>query len=423
MANKEEIKRWNYAQDADITFGEVHQSKLPKIILAGVITGIVVLGTLAIVFRAYIMDAITNPQVTFTDTVSINENGVLEIDAEITNARFFEPLSYVYGYDNETGEIRNAKYNLNIDSSALDINKIGDYSIIYHSYNRVFSEDYEMIVHLRDKTPPVISLELDEDKPYHVDLSTSGTYTLTLIRGKDTVSFNSRNYVKSILDNYTKDESKLIIEYPEKINFNSDTTEIVYTATDEAGNMGTTSLTLFIQDDIDAIKAEQERALREAEEERKKLEEDKKKLEEEKKQHEEDKKKAEEISSAPEKDTNSQSSTNYENSVNSTSNGNTNNENSDEGNTENSQTYTSQPAPEPASIAAADVTISLSAVDYDEYAVANACIAALVYRGTSGSAMPTGMPGFDIPLAPGVYSIIWKTTDGLSCTQKLTLTE
>ena len=46
-----------------------------------------------------------------------------------------------------------------------------------------------------------------------------------------------------------------------------------------------------------------------------------------------------------------------------------------------------------------------------------------VVSDTTGVASPSGMPGWDIPLDPGVYTVTWTTTDGLSCTQKLTLTD
>lgn len=422
MANREEMQSWNYAHDADITFGEVHQSKLPKIILICVILGILILSILAVVFRAYIMDAINNPQVSFKDSVTVNGDGIYEIDYEITNAKFFEPKEYIYGYDSETGEIKGAKYNVEIDSSNFNPNEVGDYSIVYHSSNRVFSQDYTILVHLRDKTAPVITLELDEKAPYHVDLSTSGAYTLTLIRGKDTDKFDPKNYVKTVTDNYSKDEN-IKIEYPTNIVFTTDTTDIIYTATDEAGNMSTISLTLFIQDDVDAIKEANEQALKEAEEERKRLEDEKKKLQDEKEQREEEDKKKEEEN----KNNNSKSDNNSSNTDNNNNNnGGNNNGNNNNGGGE--QTYTPEPVqpepePEPASISASDVTLSLSAIGYDEYQVANACIAAVTYRGSAGSAMPHGMPGFEVPLDPGVYTITWTTTDGLSCTQILTLTE
>lgn len=407
------VQSWNYADDADITFGEVHESKLPKVILAFTLIGIVVLGVAAFLFRNFILDYINNPQLEFNEKVTlVNERYTVE--AEISNSQFFNPNSYIAGYDQNTGKVSNIDYEYTIDDSNFNPNTTGTYTIYYHSSNRVRSEDYELDVVLKDKTPPTITLELDKKKPYHVDLTESGAYQLVLIRGKDTTNFDPKNYIKSVTDNYTKDPDKIKIEYPSNINFSSHTVDVIYSATDEAGNMDTVSLTLIIEEDIDALKQKQEEELKKAEEERLRIEEEKQKLEDEKqKQNEKDKDK--------DPDNGNDDSSSQGGGNNPGGGGN------------NQQPVVTQPVvtqpppvvttPEPSSISAKDVTISLSACGYDENYIAQQCINALVYRGSTGVASPSGMPGWDIPLDPGVYTVTWTTTDGLSCTQKLTLTD
>lgn len=408
--DQDAIQTWVYAHDADITFGEVHQSKVPKIALICTIAGIVVVGGLSFAFRDYISDYINNPQVVFSSEYVNEQDGKLYVDAEISNKDFFNPKKYILGYDKDTDEIKNAKYEVSIDTSQLNFDAVGSYPIIYHSHNKVISEDYEVIINVKDKTAPVITLELDEDKPYHVDLSENGSYKLTIIRNEENKkNFDPGNYIKSVTDNYTTDPDKIQVDYTKHIDFTAKSVDIIYNAYDESGNRGMTALTLIIEEDVDAIQKENEEALKKAEEERKQLEKEKEQLEKEKEELEEKK-----------DDDNSNDNDNNNNNNSGGSGGN---------NVTPPPQQQQQPDPppqqhyEPSSISARDVTLSISACGSDEYAIANACIAALTYRGSAGSAMPSGMPGFDVPLDPGTYTITWTTSDGLSCTQTLTLTE
>lgn len=391
---------WDYAEDADITFGEVHASKLPKILLALTFLGLIALGVAAYMFRDYISDYINNPQIQFKDMV-VEENGIYSVDAEISEAESFDPNSYILEYDLETKLVENVGYTYTIDDSQFNPNEVGDYSIFYHSSNLVSSEDFELVVHLRDNTPPVISLELDENKPHHVSLSENGNYKLVLTRGKDTQDFDPKNYIASVTDNYTTDNIELI--YTDKFDFTASSLDVIYSATDEFGNTASISLTLIIEEDMEAIKQKEEE-LRKAEEERKKKQEE---LEAKQEALEEKENKLEQGQ--------------Y-------SSGGSSGGNSSQGSYTPPQSSYEEPVyvpeeTEKTSISARDVTVSLSACGNDENAIVNQCIAALDYRGSGGSAMPTNMPGFDIPLDVGTYTVTWTTTDGLSCTQTLTITE
>ena len=423
MVNSD-IKVWNYKYDADITFGEVHVSKLPKIILTFVIIGIIVLGVTIFLFKDYIYDYANNPQLQFNEKVEFLD-GEYAVDYEVSNSAYFKPEAYMedatYNKANNSYDIDTNNLAYTYEITGDDITKqteVGDYKVIYNSSNRISSESKELIVHLKDTTPPVINFELSDKAEYHVDLDKTGSCQLVLIKGKDTTNFDPRKYIKSVTDNYSK-EDKIKIEYPSNITFNQDTIDIIYAATDEADNTATASLKLIIKEDIDKLEEERQKALKAAEEEKKRrLEEEKKRKEEEEKKKEQDSSSSDDSSTSPKTTTN-------------------NNNQNPGGNVVTTQYYpavtnppqtTTAPPPttttttttEKPSIKANPVTVSIKE---GEDAIVQKCINNVIFRGTTGSAQPYGMPGFDCQLAVGTYTITWKTTNGLSCTQKLTITE
>ena len=421
---------WNYKHDADITFGEVHVSKLPKIILIFTLIGIVVIGVTIFLFKDYIYDYTNNPQLQFNDKVTLRNDGKYEVDYEISNSAYFKPEAYMEDatYDKETNTYNvsdDLPYEYKIEGDDITTQtEVGQYTISYLSRNRATTEQKDLIVNLKDTTPPTITFELSENADYHVELDKTGSCQLTLIRGKDTTNFDPRKYIKSITDNYTKDdyftgddaEKDGHVIYPKNISFINDTVDIIYQATDEAGNNGTASLKLIIKEDVDKIKEEQEKALKEAEAEKKRLEAEKKKAEDEKKKLEEEKKKLEDSQADK---TTTQSSGNH---------------NGNGGYSQQPAYTTQQPAvtqppattqattttTEKPSIRANDVKVSIKE---GEDAIVQKCINNVIFRGAAGTAQPFGMPGYDCQLAVGTYTITWKTNTGLSCTQKLTITE
>ena len=422
MVNSD-IKVWNYKYDADITFGEVHVSKLPKIILTFVIIGIIVLGVTIFLFKDYIYDYANNPQLQFNEKVEFLD-GEYAVDYEVSNSAYFKPEAYM-----EDATYNKADNSYDIDTNNLaytyeitgdDITKqteVGDYKVIYNSSNRVSSESKELIVHLKDTTPPVINFELSDKAEYHVDLDKTGSCQLVLIKGKDTNNFDPRKYIKSVTDNYSKDD-KIKIDYPSNITFNQDTIDIIYAATDEADNTATVSLKLIIKEDIDKLEEERQKALKAAEEEKKR------RLEEEKKRKEEEEKKKEQDSSSSDNSSTSPKTTTNNNNQNPGGNVVTTQyqvvTNPPQTTTAPPPTTTTTTTTEKPSIKANPVTVSIKE---GEDAIVQKCINNVIFRGTTGSAQPYGMPGFDCQLAVGTYTITWKTTNGLSCTQKLTITE
>ena len=151
-------------------------------------------------------------------------------------------------------------------------------------------------------------------------------------------------------------------------------------------------------------------------------EEKKRRLEEEKKRKEEEEKKKEQDSSNSDDSSTSPKTTTNNNNQNPGGNIVTNPAvtNPPKTTTAPPRTTTTTTTTEKPSITAKPVTVSIKE---GEDAIVQKCINNVIFRGTTGSAQPYGMPGFDCQLAVGTYTITWKTTNGLSCTQKLTITE
>lgn len=378
-----QIQEWNYAHDADITFGEVHTSKAPKIILIVIVAFIVIACTLSIIFRNYIFDYIVNPQLELKNDFKYNNDSfatTIEYNSEFDPETFIDNISDKYSYTIEN----------NVDSST-----IGDYKVIYKSSNRVFDKEQVLIVHVVDSTAPIIELNAQKDS--------SNRYYLSVIRGKDDKTFDAEEYIKSVKDNYTP-KNKLKINYTKDIDFSKDNFTIVYSVEDEFGNIGTTSLSLIIKDDMNAINEELDE-LKKKEEELKKLQEEEQRRREEEERRKEEEKTKTTTTQKPVTDSQDKTSSSQQSAqepVQSTT----------------TTTITTH-SPKP-SIYANPVTISISA---GSDKILAECVRNVFYENGSGYAQPYGMPGYDFQLEVGTFTVTWTTTDGLSCTQVVTITE
>lgn len=262
MSKNNNIQEWYYAHDADITFGEVHVSKLPKIILAIVAVLLTASTICGIIFRHYIHDYIVNPKITFISEVKNNNNtATLEVYSE------FDPVKYIDDVSN--------KYTYTVDGF-VDTKQLGTYVVTYISKNKAHINQIKLTVNVVDTTAPVLTLKGVQ--------SIGDTYLIALIRGNSadgfvgTNDFDVLSYIDKMYDNYSK-EDKLAFEYSKKefINFGttgSCTTEAAYSVTDECGNNTTVRLIITVNDNADELKREQDEQIKKLQEEyEKKLEE------------------------------------------------------------------------------------------------------------------------------------------------------
>ena len=238
---------WHYKGDADITIGEVKISKTAKIILIILIIAICAITGLAIYFRHYIYDFIANPQI-----ILATNNVELQVYGE------FNPEEYIIN--------KGDGYEYTIEQlDDIDSSKLGTYKILYKSHNSVKEAEIEMTVNVVDTLPPEITLKKD---------------FIFLTRGEETEKFEPKDYLVSVKDNYSP-EDKIKVTYTENLNFDNDELAVIYSATDEAGNVATARLNIGVyESEEQRKKAEEEEELRKQKEEeelRKKQEEEQQK--------------------------------------------------------------------------------------------------------------------------------------------------
>ena len=450
-----QIQEWYYAHDADITFGEVHVSKVPKIILTVVLASIVTAGIAAYLSKDYIYDYVTNPHLELVKEVTHEDGNYtdVEIKSKVDLKEFADVADW-----------NNLDYEYEIDDNQLNLNALGSYVVTYKSKNRAHNSETELVINVKDTTNPTITLK-------NVDLDETGRYVKNLIRGKETESFNAEDYIDKIEDNYSS-RDKIVVDYTKNINFDFDSATVIYTATDENGNTGTASLSLIIKEDTTGLNKDLEEAQKELDEIKRKEELEKAKAKEKANAYVKEIKKS--IKELDERYVDNSKKKNVESKIKelesaiksenydemkslqdevrdfynilvndvakkeaeenakktTTANGGGNqsggNNNGGGGQTTQApvtnppQTTTTTTEKQEPYIKAYPVTIS---INEGPDAVAMACSNNVEYRNGNGVAQPSGIPGYDFQLEVGTYTVTWTTTDGLSCTQKVTITE
>ena len=194
------IQEWNYAHDADLTFGEVHVSKAPKIALAITIISIIIVTTLCIIYRDVLGDLIVNSQLVLNE-----DKVVVEVYSD------FNPESYI-------SESNVGSYEVTNINSNVDTNKLGTYKVIYSSKNSVNSLDQELTVEVKDQTAPVIQLKTRESSDLFIEIE-DGQYTAQVVLGSEiTQNFDPSKYIDSVLDNYS-DTDDITLDWSRKLDF------------------------------------------------------------------------------------------------------------------------------------------------------------------------------------------------------------
>lgn len=384
------VVEWHYAHDADISLGEVHISKVAKIILISLCCLLVVGIGLTIYFRNYIIDSIANPRIQLTTS---------EKTIEVFDD--FNALDYVADAD----VLNKVEYEIN---GEVDTNAVGTYVIEYISKNKAKTNTATLTVNVVDTTPPTIVL--------------ANNGAIQIVRDSDEYNnFNPLDYVLSCSDNY--DENPLLSFAPTRLVADEQTSEakIDFSAVDTANNRTSATLTVFILENYESqLQNEQDAA--KIEELQKQLEEQQKQLEEQQKQIDEQKKELEEKKNQPTptpvpttQPTDPSKPTNPSQGTQPTDPKPTN------------PKPTNPPSGE-VKFYADDVTWSLSKDGIIGTADANYLLqraaSKVHYSNPSGEGTAWPISGYKFqPSAGSTYTITWQCTEGLTCTQNVTITE
>ena len=384
------VVEWHYAHDADISLGEVHISKVAKIILISLCCLLVVGIGLTIYFRNYIIDSIANPRIQLTTS---------EKTIEVFDD--FNALDYVADAD----VLNKVEYEIN---GEVDANTVGTYVIEYISKNKAKTNSATLTVNVVDTTPPTIVL--------------ANNGAIQIVRDSDEYNnFNPLDYVLSCSDNY--DENPLLSFAPTRLVADEQTSEakIDFSAVDTANNRTSATLTVFILENYETqLQNEQDAA--KIEELQKQLEEQQKQLEEQQKQIDEQKKELEEKKNQPTptpvpttNPTDPSKPTDHSQGTQPTDPKPTNPKP-----TENNKHV----------LSAKKVTISLSAIEipeeedetYLKKQVYQKIANGVTHKNCDYVLSPSGMPGIDFQLSPGTYTVTWSGECG-SVEQTVIITE
>lgn len=149
---------------------------------------------------------------------------------ELNYGEAFDPIQYIENYTKEDGVQL-------VLPGHVDTRRIGRTKVIYTVKNLLKSVSKELVITIRDKTPPVIKLNRKD---------------VTLTRKKDT--FDGRAYLISAIDEVDGDITEFVLWTV--ANESKDNQVITYSVKDKAGNMTKATLNLHYKDLISEPKPE-----------------------------------------------------------------------------------------------------------------------------------------------------------------------
>lgn len=215
LSYKGKTEIWNYSGDADITLGEVKESKTPKFILYGILIIAVIAAIIGIIFKDKIHDSIQKSQLILT-----TNEVTLEVNKDIFDYKDY--ISFITQLD---------RYSYSFpDNSQVDTTKLGDYMVTYSLTDSLETKSENLLVHVVDTTPPEIVLTRIAD---------------SILRRAE---IDLKSYVSMVIDNY--DDGLSVNIYPEEIDWELNEVIIEYSSTDSSGNTGKAELHLLIQDEV-----------------------------------------------------------------------------------------------------------------------------------------------------------------------------
>jgi hypothetical protein len=209
---------WNYKYDADVTIGELHESRLPRIILTILVTFLIGAAAAGFYFKDALYDIIVKPEIILKES---------EITLEVNSK--FVPEDYVARLPGN-GEQPDRYEIIYPDNGSIDTTKVGDYSVPYKVITKRDNKEHvtRLLVHVVDTTPPVIVISKDEEE---------------LTREVD--KFRCQSYIVSVKDNYDKTVKATCSDV---IDWDADKFEVKYYAEDLSGNLAVKTLTIRFKD-------------------------------------------------------------------------------------------------------------------------------------------------------------------------------
>jgi len=402
--------KWRYKGEADVVFGEVKVSPIPKIALTTSIIMVVAICVAAFLFRDTIYDMLVNPQIILTESeidIPYQSTFIAENYIDKVNTR---------EYDSFINQKNHYTYNI---EGIVDTNKLGDYTITYNSSNRVNQFQTNLTVHVKDMEVPTIILKNPVTKEELVKTKTGEYDALIIIRdetsNKDKLGSKSWKTNEYIIVETTDNCSENIeIKYPDKPDFGKkeDGTlvkTIDYTATDESGNSTTITLSVIIMNIDDYDTSDKEDRIKELEEElaRKQQEQNQRKQQENNKQDNENNQ---------QQDSGNNNKPSNDNQQPTDNNPTDNNPgiNDDGTNTVKTPQLTAD---------AFTWSVSTDGLYGAQFLIkAQNYLHYYNYEGTQAQCTSGPFISFQ-PEGPGTYTIHWEADNGLSCDQTVTITE
>ena len=405
--------KWRYNGEADVVFGEVKVSPIPKIALTTSIIMVVAICVAAFLFRDTIYDMLIHPQIILTESeveVPYQSTFIAENYIDKVNTR---------EYDSFINQKNHYTYNI---EGTVDTNKLGDYTITYNSSNRVDQFQANLTVHVKDMEAPTIILKNPVTKEELTKAKTGEYDALIIIRdetsNKDKLGSKSWKTNEYIIVETTDNCSENIeVKYPDKPDFGKkeDGTlvkTIDYTATDESGNSTTITLSVIIMNIDDYDTSDKEDRIKE-------LEEELARKQQEQNQREKEQNNKQDTGNNNKQDTgndNKQDTGNNETDPDDS----WRDDNWQDTPTNDDGTHTGRNP----SISADSFTWSVSRDGTIDLCIAVASAYVHYYDYDYADARITSGPGITYQLeGPGTYTFHWETSTGLSCDQTVTITE
>ena len=209
-----ELVKWKYNKDADIVIGELHEGRIPKILLLLLLLFIFTVAGLGYYFRFELYDMLVKPEIWLTE-----EEITLEVGEK------FIPEDYIYRLPTNKD-----RYTYTYPKSTdVDTNKIGKYTVKYILTKPNGEENIkEMKVLMVDTQVPTIKLK-------------ENNITLT----REEYEFDCNLYIEEVNDNYDKDIKAVCNN---DISDKEDTYKVSYIAEDSSNNKTIEYLTINWKD-------------------------------------------------------------------------------------------------------------------------------------------------------------------------------